>query len=279
MRFIANCLLKDGGVLYAVVNASSESSAKQMIVNKSQALPKRYILTRLNTIKVEKWPTSTKTQIKNGGSHIFEFYFVDTQGMLGNGKLKSLGVKSTATNLFANPRIKGKLTSSAILFLFDETDFKERRKQAKHSAMAQAKETIQNKARIIGAYNDAIAKCETLQNFEMVTQMNLLLGMVLDKISGDYKDVPLNTIIGATACILYFVSPIDLVPDCIPVVGKLDDAVVVKFALDACGPDLERYAKWRESQGRVAIQGKENQVKMKLPEGSRKERHNNSVNN
>ena len=43
------------------------------------------------------------------------------------------------------------------------------------------------------------------------------------------------------AAIAYVISPIDAVPDVIPVVGLLDDAMVVKFILDSFGDLLDQY--------------------------------------
>ena len=47
--------------------------------------------------------------------------------------------------------------------------------------------------------------------------------------SKQYIDVPWQTIVLAIAALIYFVSPIDLIPDFIPVVGYLDDVAVISF--------------------------------------------------
>jgi len=78
--------------------------------------------------------------------------------------------------------------------------------------------------------------------------IKLMIGMIKDYVQGNYKDVPWNTIAAVTGAVIYFVSPIDIIPDVIPVVGYLDDALVIKLALDFIGDDLMKYKKWQAAQ-------------------------------
>jgi uncharacterized membrane protein YkvA (DUF1232 family) len=48
---------------------------------------------------------------------------------------------------------------------------------------------------------------------------------------GSYTDTPWKVLSVKIAAVIYFASPIDLIPDFIPVVGYLDDAAVIKLAL------------------------------------------------
>jgi uncharacterized membrane protein YkvA (DUF1232 family) len=60
--------------------------------------------------------------------------------------------------------------------------------------------------------------------------------------------VPWETIVWAIAAIIYFVSPIDLIPDFIPVVGYLDDVVVIGWVAASISTDIENFREWEESQ-------------------------------
>ena len=44
--------------------------------------------------------------------------------------------------------------------------------------------------------------------------------------------------------IIYFVSPLDLIPDAIPVLGYIDDAAVLSLVMAAIRSDLEKFQEW-----------------------------------
>ncbi|MCL4750432.1 MAG: DUF1232 domain-containing protein [Myxococcales bacterium] len=48
----------------------------------------------------------------------------------------------------------------------------------------------------------------------------------------------------------YFVSPVDAIPDAVPVVGYLDDALVVAWVVHMLRGDIADYRKFREEKGR-----------------------------
>ncbi len=67
-------------------------------------------------------------------------------------------------------------------------------------------------------------------------------------IAGEYKQLPVRTIIMVVSSLIYFVSPIDVVPDTIPVLGYTDDAAVLVACAAFIKPDLDRFIEWRDAQ-------------------------------
>lgn len=63
-----------------------------------------------------------------------------------------------------------------------------------------------------------------------------------------YTDVPWVSIVLAIAALIYFVSPIDFIPDLIPVVGYLDDAVIISFVIAQIKADLDNFLEWEDDQ-------------------------------
>lgn len=100
--------------------------------------------------------------------------------------------------------------------------------------------------------NKALKLCDQLSRIPVIgnvfVDIPLVCFLISDYVKGEYREVPLASIITLTAAILYFVNPVDLIPDIVPGVGKLDDAAVISYALMAVHGDLEAYAVWRSTQ-------------------------------
>lgn len=78
--------------------------------------------------------------------------------------------------------------------------------------------------------------------------LNSLVRIVRNWRSGDYREVPWRTLVFSTAAILYFLDPMDLVPDFIPVVGFIDDAAVIAWVMRAIRSDVSKFRDWEQSQ-------------------------------
>jgi uncharacterized membrane protein YkvA (DUF1232 family) len=65
----------------------------------------------------------------------------------------------------------------------------------------------------------------------------------------EYTAVPWRAIVGVIAGLLYFVSPLDAVPDFLPFLGFIDDAAVLGFILRSMEKDVRAFAEWEEARG------------------------------
>ena len=79
---------------------------------------------------------------------------------------------------------------------------------------------------------------------EYLKMIPIACSFIKDVISGIYP-APVGTVLALMGAITYFVSPVDAVPDCIPVIGLLDDAAILGKILDMVKEDLEDYMRWR----------------------------------
>ena len=66
---------------------------------------------------------------------------------------------------------------------------------------------------------------------------------------GDYRMMPWKTIVWALAAVVYFMNPLDMVPDFIPGIGYLDDAVVLGFVMNSIRKDVSKFLEWEQKIG------------------------------
>lgn len=78
--------------------------------------------------------------------------------------------------------------------------------------------------------------------------MQTLFRLVTAWMRGDYRRAPWQSVLYAAAAIVYFVTPIDVIPDFIPVFGFSDDLSVVLFVLSTIAEDLERYRQYEREK-------------------------------
>jgi uncharacterized membrane protein YkvA (DUF1232 family) len=79
-----------------------------------------------------------------------------------------------------------------------------------------------------------------------------LVRMVRSYISGEYREIETSTIISGFAVLLYVLSPIDLVPDFIPVLGFLDDLSLVSWFLGKFQTEITHYREWENRTAQLA---------------------------
>lgn len=77
-----------------------------------------------------------------------------------------------------------------------------------------------------------------LQGF--VRRVGLLYDVLKSGVKGEYK-IAWKMIAAITAALIYFISPIDLIPDAIPIVGYLDDAFVILLCVNFIQEELLDY--------------------------------------
>jgi uncharacterized membrane protein YkvA (DUF1232 family) len=126
---------------------------------------------------------------------------------------------------------------------------KEQEKEAKEQFEETIKEINQND--VIEASKDGLKKIKELEGKipkvlkEIWDDIKMMIYMITDYVKGNYQNVNWKTIAAITGAIIYFLSPIDLIPDFIPIVGYLDDLTVIKIALNMIKEDFDKYKNWK----------------------------------
>lgn len=83
---------------------------------------------------------------------------------------------------------------------------------------------------------------------EVKGNMLELLNYVKDVIAGNYDDYDLSTLVLVVASIIYVVSPIDIIPDIIPVLGLTDDLAVIGYVFKSVNEELCKYRKTKNGR-------------------------------
>ena len=83
---------------------------------------------------------------------------------------------------------------------------------------------------------------------DSLSNIPVLVSMVRSYACKDYQNIPLGTMVAIISALIYFLSPIDLIPDAIPGVGYVDDAAVIVACLGLVQSDVDEYKAWRSNQ-------------------------------
>lgn len=79
-----------------------------------------------------------------------------------------------------------------------------------------------------------------------IAEVQDIISMLDDYYHGRYKKIPTAALLGSLGIIAYLVSPVDLIPDNVPILGFIDDAFIINTVVTLCvDKELERYRQWR----------------------------------
>jgi uncharacterized membrane protein YkvA (DUF1232 family) len=89
-------------------------------------------------------------------------------------------------------------------------------------------------------------------NGAVVQEKIFLLGRLTKAYAtGKYRDVPWKSLLIVLAAFLYFLNPLDLVPDAIPVLGLSDDFSVLLWVYNAVRSEVDKFLIWEKSQPEI----------------------------
>jgi uncharacterized membrane protein YkvA (DUF1232 family) len=70
--------------------------------------------------------------------------------------------------------------------------------------------------------------------------------------SGTYREIPWQSLLMLVAAVVYFVMPVDAVPDILLGFGLLDDAAILGWTLRTLDGDLKRFRAWEARSEQAA---------------------------
>lgn len=112
-------------------------------------------------------------------------------------------------------------------------------------------------ARLLELVNRAQRKFTSQQGGkfnDIINSVTASFRLVKAYAAGDYRDISLESLGLIVASIIYFVMPLDALPDFILGLGFTDDAALFAWTLRSVASDLERFMHWEASQNEHDIE-------------------------
>ena len=122
-------------------------------------------------------------------------------------------------------------------------------KKSQRSASAILNDKSKASVTVESALGKAVSNRSDLEG--VWDKMVLLLAVSKDFINGNYTTIPKRSIVAILGGLVYFLSPIDVVPDFVPVLGFIDDIFVLNLVYKQVLKDLEEYKIWKDGQGKI----------------------------
>lgn len=125
-------------------------------------------------------------------------------------------------------------------------DLYKRFSQSKTKASELVKDKEKAKVKIDQALKKANANKGEMQS--VWQQLQSLFSLAKDYFNGTYTDIPKKSIVAIIAGMLYFLSPVDLIPDFLLGFGLIDDVFILGLVIKQVAKDLEKYQAWKATK-------------------------------
>ena len=122
--------------------------------------------------------------------------------------------------------------------------------------VGKAEEYVKKPTRMKQLLTDAYQKASEKNDVGSIAHeawetLQTLFRLIRTSVSGEYDGVPTSTVVAAVAVTIYFLSPIDLIPDFIPVLGLLDDVALVAWFSTTIKEEMDKFLEWEKTRPTV----------------------------
>ena len=85
-----------------------------------------------------------------------------------------------------------------------------------------------------------------LKPIPFIGRIPVIISLVRYYFKREYDDIPIGMIIAIIGAIIYFIVPIDFIPEGLLLFGLVDDAAVLAGCMKLIESDVKEYQEWRK---------------------------------
>ena len=118
--------------------------------------------------------------------------------------------------------------------------------------ISKAKKIINDDEKLKKLIEDVLKKLKEISSDKKTSaklndSLRLFIRIINAYTSKEYTYVPWKTICLIVAGLIYFIYPVDLIPDFILVSGLIDDVALIAWIYESIQDDIEKFLEWEKS--------------------------------
>ena len=116
------------------------------------------------------------------------------------------------------------------------------------SARQRALDYVKNPGKLNSLLDQAWKKTENRrgQLAEVWDSLQACLRLLRAWANGSYREIPWDSLVAIAAAVIYFVMPLDMIPDFILSLGLIDDVALFTWILSSVRNDVDRFIEWEQ---------------------------------
>ena len=109
---------------------------------------------------------------------------------------------------------------------------------------------------LIGSVTDKMSDMDENKKrvSEFFEKIRILLRMLRAYINGNYRQIPWKSLLMIIGSLIYFMMPLDLIPDFIPLTGFADDIAIIFLVFNSINEDIEAFLEFEQSVKRKSTE-------------------------
>lgn len=120
------------------------------------------------------------------------------------------------------------------------------------SAKARAERILRNPEKLKNLIAMVLDKLNNMDQNKLAVgdffrRVKVFIRMIKAYIKGEYREIPWKMVVMLVAGLVYFVMPLDILPDFIPVTGFLDDITVILWIFNNFRKEIDAFELWEKN--------------------------------